>query len=328
MSTFLAHEKQRLELLKASLFSSQACRDGAFKTGRYPFCLHEDQASENLHSTLREDAISYASGRGIPWHSGHDGQPSNHLCSSQVACFNTLFPLTRSPETLAAVFRPFLPQLKEVQEFTADGLLVDGQIPHIAFEWIGSKNYLGERGWGTRGANATSADFAFRFQHYDGRTELVLGEWKYTEQYGTQLVPPEELNARRLATYTELFQRWRERQPNLPPYEAFFSEPFYQLMRLALLAQEMERLGELGADVVSVVHVAPAANTGFAQSITSPALQSYGRTVSAIWTQIAPQGRFVAISAEGLLSVIELAAPPELHGWRDDLLRRYGWWRT
>ena len=153
----------------------------------------------------------------------------------------------------------------------------------------------------------------------------MLGEWKYTEQYGARLLPPEALNPTRLRTYDKLFRQWREQQPDLPAYEVFFSEPFYQLMRLTLLAQEMERLGELEAEVVRVIHIAPAANTGFAQSITSPALRTYGRSVSEIWAQLAPKERFVAIPAESLLAVIKQAAPQALHAWRDDLLRRYGW---
>ena len=138
MPTFLDQEKQRQVANKDRLFSPEACRDGAFRTGRYPFCLHEDQAGENLHIALRDDAITYARDRGIPWHSGQGGKPSNHLCSSQVACVNTLFPLTRHPAFLAAVFRPFLPQIAEILPFTADGQLPDGQVPHLAFEWIGA----------------------------------------------------------------------------------------------------------------------------------------------------------------------------------------------
>ena len=115
---------------------------------------------------------------------------------------------------------------------------------------------------------------------------------------------------------------------NPSAYQVFFSEPFYQLMRLTLLAKEMERLGELEANVVCMVHIGPAADTGFAQSITSPTLRAYDCTVSAIWAQLAPKERPVAIPAEDLLSVIELAAPQARYPWRDDLLCRYGWWRA
>ena len=47
------------------------------------------------------------------------------------------------------------------------------------------------------------------------------------------------------------------------PYADLFVEPFYQLMRQQLLAHAMERSGELDADTVRVLHVAPATNTNF-----------------------------------------------------------------
>jgi hypothetical protein len=56
-----------------------------------------------------------------------------------------------------------------------------------------------------RGANATSADFALRFRRYDGRIELVLGEWKYTEFYSTRLRPAEALNPTQLRVYRAAF---------------------------------------------------------------------------------------------------------------------------
>jgi hypothetical protein len=103
-------------------------------------------------------------------------------------------------------------------------------------------------------------------------------------------------------------------------------------MRLMLLAQAMEAArtgdgGELSADIVRVVHIAPAANRNFALSLTSPALARYGKTVSSIWSRIAPAERFLSIATESLLTVIEQVAPEPLHPWRDYLLQRYGWWR-
>ena len=47
------------------------------------------------------------------------------------------------------------------------------------------------------------------------------------------------------------------------PYADLFVEPSYQLMRQQLLAHAMERSGELDADTVRVLHVAPATNTNF-----------------------------------------------------------------
>lgn len=332
MQTFLESEKKRQISIKPVLYSIAACRDGVFMGKPRPFCLHEDHSDENLLPAVRADAIAYFRERTIPWHTGVGMNPSNHLCSSQVACVNTLFPLARDAKLLAAVFRSFLPQIRDVLPFNTDGKLPDGTAPALAFEWIGTQNYLGEKRSRSRGANATSADFAFRFRRWDGRIELVLGEWKYTEAYSTPLPSPDKLNATRLETYRSAWKRWHKRQSDLPSYESFFSEPFYQLMRLTLLALEMEtKLGdkpqELDADIVSIVHVAPAANRNFARSLTSPPLAALGTTVGQIWDRIAPDGRFVRVASESLLTVIDQVASPELGQWREALLRRYDWWR-
>ena len=59
---------------------------------------------------------------------------------------------------------------------------------YVACEWIGQKNYLREKvsgnGKRTRGANCTSADAAVMFEETDGKRQIVLIEWKYTESYG------------------------------------------------------------------------------------------------------------------------------------------------
>lgn len=197
-----------------------------------------------------------------------------------------------------------------------------------------NKNYLGEVSWGTRGANATSADFSFRFRRYDGQVHLVVGEWKYTEYYGKKPKDPAKINKTRLRTYHEAFCRWKAQRPDLPPYHTFFVEPFYQLMRQTLLAQEMERgcsrgAGEMGADIVSVIHVAPKANQDFGKNFqAAPSVGAYGRTIGAAWTQIAPEDRFLSISSESLLTTIEQVAPASLRPWSEYLLTRYGWWRV
>ena len=334
MPTFRDSEKQRYRTLKPHLFSPAACRPGTYAGRPRDFCLADEHAAENLHGSLREEALRFFRERRIQWHKpSGPGLPSNHLCSSQVACVNALWPLARDPELLARVFGPLLPDLAEPLPFAAEQPLPDGALPFVAFEWIGTRGYLGESGARSRGANVTSADFAFRFRRRDGRVQLVLGEWKYTESYSKRLPPPERLNPTQLATYREPFARWRERQPGLPAYEAFFVEPFYQLMRLTLLAQEMERAaalgaGELDAEVVSVVQVVPRANRAFATGITSPELVRYGCCVAAVWDALAPAGRFAPVAAEGLLTLIEEVAPADKAAWAANLLRRYGWWRS
>ena len=62
-------------------------------------------------------------------------------------------------------------------------------------------------------------------------------------------------------------------------------EPFYQMMRLQLLSAAMgkpapgETSGEMGADIVSILHVSPSVNQGFRNTVTSPILRSLGNDI-------------------------------------------------
>ncbi len=333
--TFRDNEKYRYESIKSKLFSKQAQSPGTYKGKPRTFCLADDCSAENLHESIRDEAITYFKVSGIPWHEGFSDTsggkktlPSNHLCCSQSMCVNCLSPMMRDAELLTNVFRVFLPALLEPLPFQVDTPLENGKQPFLNFEYIGTENYLGETNWGTRGANCTSVDFAFMFRRNDGLIQLVLGEWKYTEEYrGRKLPEPEKINSTRLRVYRKAFEHWKDRQADLPNYEVFFVEPFYQFMRQTLLAQEMERAKEMGADIVSIVHISPKANREFALSFTSPKLVQYGRTVTEAWSNIAPEERFLSINSEDFLGAIGKVEGTSLKNWANWLLERYGWWR-
>lgn len=334
--TFRDAEKTRYSSLKHDLFSPETCQPGTYNNIPRDFCLADGYSNENLHQGFREEAIDYFRDRRIPWHDGHADErgekgrwPSNHLCCSQCACVNALWPMTAEPELLAHTFRPFFPKLAEPLPFDADEPLPDGSKPFLAFEWIGTRNYLDETGSRTRGAHTTSADFSFRFRRYDGRIQLVLGEWKYTESSSARDLYG---NKTRRDTYLSAFERWNTLEPQLPEYRSFFVQPFYQLMRLTLLAREMEDSrargeGEMESDVASVLVIAPKANRDYQEGFTADVFKRFGRTVTSAWAFLAPADRYLSASTESLLTVIEQVASGPHHGWRDYLLQRYGWWR-
>jgi hypothetical protein len=225
----------------------------------YPFCIPEQFASLNLLDDAR-GALEVFRRDGIAWHDDVNGGPSNHLLDSQVQCVNALAPFLRDGPALAHIFGRVL-DVEEMLPFVDDGTSDE----LIAFEWIGAADYLGERtrGGGRRGANTTSADAAIRYRTSRGLTEVALIEWKYTEQYQDhELSGGEKSMGVRLARYRELYD-----DPDSPirddllPYDDLFVEPFYQLFRLTLLADLMERAAEQGADRVRLLYVAPARNT-------------------------------------------------------------------
>jgi len=118
-------------------FSPAARAEGLYKGKLRPFCLPLENAEENLFSEIRQKAVSVFADHRIKWHDGQNGTPSNHLCDSQVCCVNFLLSFADRPTALAQLLRPVYPHLRQILA------LDDGQ--YVTFEWIGQKNYLGER---------------------------------------------------------------------------------------------------------------------------------------------------------------------------------------
>ena len=329
--TFRDREKERYKKLKPKLFSKESQDEGNYRGKPRFFCLADDYASENLYEAIRESAIEYFKARNITWHDGlKEGfVPSNHLCCSQSCCINFLYPMTTNPQLLMDVFQNFYPEMEEPLPISKDCRQPNGSFPYMAFEWIGVSDYLGEtkrKGLErTRGAYFTSADFTFRFRRKDGRIQIVLGEWKYTEDYRRS---DKGIKARK-QNYYPAFNRpsgvFKQRGEDL--YSALFFDPFYQLMRLQLLAQEMKIGREMDADVVSVLHICPKANREFRDRVTSPYLENAfpGKVTLEIWEELVTQNTFMSISVEELLDTLVYKTRIEDREWINYLNMRYGW---
>jgi hypothetical protein len=278
-------------------------------------------AGENLFPGIREELLEYFAAEEIKWHDGQHDKPSNHLCDSQVCCANYLMPFAHKPEALADLLRPHYLNLKRMLPVEC------GQ--YVAFEWIGRQNYLQERvphgQRRTRGAHYTSADAMVRFERGNGSMQAVLIEWKFTESYQSQNLHYAESGTDRTAVYG-----WLWEQPDcpldtekVPCFADLFYEPFYQLMRQQLLAHEMERYQEDGAQVVSLLHIAPAANRDFL-SITSPGLEHLGRSATGVWTELVRQPeRFMSLSTEALFGGLVRCPPTGLEEWATYIRARY-----
>ena len=329
---FRDREKDRLAPLKPDLFTERACAWGTYQGKARKFCLSDDRAKENLHPSIREEALRYFRERGIKWHRGIGDGPTNHLCCSQSCCVNFWMPFIHAPDRLARVLRGLGYDVAEVLPFTLDRVGTRNICPHVAFEWIGERNYLRELARGsvagddgrTRGAGFTSLDLAFRFRRSDGGIEILLGEWKYTENYARgKNLRYSKSDTDRLAIYRPALEHegCQIILGNVPP-EALFFDPFDQLMRQQLLCSAMERHREMGADVVSLMHIAPAANGEFMGRVTSPVLQSAGSDIHEIWSSLVKPGRFRGFDVEDVLGLVcEHAPDPE---WARYMRRRYG----
>lgn len=326
MGRFLEAEKPRQVSFKATppYFSGGAQADGVYRGKARPFCLPRAFAVENLFPEIRQTITAYFTAQEIKWHDGQDGSPSNHLCDSQVCCANFLFPFADKPQALTELLRPVFPTIRQM-------LPMENVGQFVSFEWIGQRNYLGEKiprhGKRTRGANFTSVDAAVMFERQDGLRQIVLIEWKYTESYSSTSLKTAKSGTDRTAIYAHLYERedFPLDKNQLPSFDALFYEPFYQLFRQQLLAHEMEREGELGAQVVSMLHIAPAHNTDF-RKVTSPALRALGESVTDVWKKLLKvPDRFVSVSTEELFGRFPIDEFEELAAWWEYTTARYSW---
>lgn len=330
MATFLEREKARYTVFKpeSDCFSPSAAKtDGYYRTKDRPYCLPLDSALENLFPDIRQAAREFFVAHEIKWHDGQNRNPSNHLCDSQVCCVNFLFSFGDKPDALATLLRPLYPDLDAME-------VIEGG-RYVTFEWIGRENHLREKiarnGKRTRGANYTSTDAAVMFQRTDGKRQVVLIEWKYTESYGPTAYHIAKSGTSRVAIYQHLYDAadCPLDKEVLPDFESLFYEPFYQLMRQQFLAHKMEQVKELGADVVSVLHIAPSQNTNF-HRITSPSLSTIASTATGVWQRVvADSQRFQAVSTESLFGALTTAQVPEMSAWLDYTRARYPWvWQS
>lgn len=193
---------------------------------------------------------------------------------------------------MSKIFRPIFPELDKM-------VPVEDEY-YVSFEWIGQANYLGEKisknGLRTRGANCTSADSIVMFEQTDKKRHVVLIEWKYTESYGNTFLKIADSGTDRTVIYQHLFEKadCPINKAILPSFDDLFYEPFYQLMRQQFLANEMEKAHELGADIVTLLHIAPDHNVEF-RKITSPELEKIGKTATSTWKRLVKSdGRFKA----------------------------------
>lgn len=325
MGKFLESEKLKQADVKLNLpyFSTAARCDGVYKKKPRPFCLPVEYSKENLFPEIRETAPAHFLKHEIKWHDAQNKYPSNHLCDSQVCCVNFLFPFADKADALAELLQLIFPELDRMLPVEDDQL--------VSFEWIGKDNYLGEKMTRnrkrTRGANFTSADSIVKFKRKDGKTQVVLIEWKYTESYGRSSYKVAKSGTDRTKIYMHLFER--EDCPIdkelLPSFDALFYEPFYQFMRQQFLANEMEKAHELGADIVSVLHIAPAHNKDF-RKVTSPELEHLGDSATGIWKKLVKtEGRFISVSTEQLFGKLSAEQLPEIKTWLDYIHARYMW---
>ncbi len=293
--------------------------DGAWSKdpdSTYPHILPTGHRLDAFYEPIAVDAVDYCEKNKIQIHS-----EALNLKSSQVCCFNFLFPLRKDLELAAKALGTLLPGVDRVTaiEFEYTG-------PDGATEW------LGEPSAGGRGRNRTSIDAAIWWES-KGQRHLTLVEWKYTERgYGscggyvskgnktpeccdTMNVLADDEGAGCYLTQGRNNRRYWDRMlvagidmGKLGEMKGCpFKGPFYQLMRQHLLAAYIRT-----TDANLIVDVAAVNFRGNESVITADAeVRKLAETVPEAWNRaLSGVPKFRCVEAETIAAGIAATSPP------------------
>lgn len=228
--------------------------DGAWSKNpekMYPHILPEGHLEKVFYPGIASKVINYCNENNIAIHS-----EALNLRSSQVSCFNVMFPLRLNLDLAIVALKPLLPGVVKVNA--------------IEFEYTGDEKateWLGEPAGGKRGQNRTSIDVAIWWENA-GQKILTLVEWKYTERsFGScggyaskgnkdkgvcdQLIVTDADTASRcyLTQGRNSRHYWKHMKETGINLQAMtgnsgcpFRGPFYQLMRQYLLAAYLRKV--------------------------------------------------------------------------------------
>ena len=178
----------------------------------------------------------------------------------------------------------------------------------------------------SRGANSTSVD-AFMVAETPVGRRAYLMEWKYVEEYRTEYKGQGRQGETRRRRYAHLYKASSSFNSKVS-FDAWLFEPFYQILRLRLLADRMVRNRELGATQAKVVVVVPEGNRAYRERVTSPSLAMVfpNRTVSGIVeeTLVHPDHSYTSVSQSNLAEAVRSRCGVAATAWGEYHHDRYG----
>lgn len=315
-------------------------KDGAWSKRpnyQYPHILPENHIKEALYQPVAAQILKYVHDEDIALHS-----EALNLRSSQVCCFNVLFPLREDKELGRLVLAPLLPGVRAVEA--------------IEFEYTGPEGtteWLGEPPGGKRGQNRTSIDAAIWWRDSTGIRWVTLVEWKYTERsfgscggYASEANATKKschsLDASNIRSERECFLTRGGPQTSRRYWEHLkqaginrarfmvlrgcpFRGPFYQLLRQSLLAVYLrQREGIAKVEVATLV---------FGQNKSLLSCPSYlmplaaGRVETGVigaWNAVIPSTSPVRhVTVEEIISAADSVLSKD-DPWRSYVRERYG----
>lgn len=197
-----------------------------------------------------------------------------HIRSSAASCINVFGYLNQHPENIIPFFNQLGLDIQKVIDFPTNvnyvGEVYD-DIGPIVFEWIGPKRTpINEKG-GSRGQSRTSID-AFLLAEINGKITQLLIEWKFTETYNSESYTHKfggTKGIERLRRYSSVLTKLRSKkfpfrfsEEDKMGLADFSYEPFYQLLRMTLLAKMTTpvNLGTLRIEDYKIVHLSHSEN--------------------------------------------------------------------
>ena len=322
MSSFkdLQYRRQEKLIETTDIFNNDPAL-GMYRGKPRPFVLKDGM--NNLYAPIRNEVVKYFRENGISWWGGY--RPTGHTLSSQVACLNHLFAIRNDKEAVLALLNGVRDEFEDVLPVDCDK-----EPAFIGFEVVSKDDHLNENTC-TRGSNCTSVD-AFILARHRGNDKvwLIPIEWKYTESYENldksnedRENEPKGINGKgmeRLRRYSGLIDA-SDQLISLDSYagSVYYQEPFYQLMRQTLWAENVVKHKStevLVADDYLHIHVIPEDN----RNLLEKRYKVSGNGMEETWRgMLADQSKYIIITPKKLL---EPVAPryPELTSY---LMRRY-----
>lgn len=261
MRKFYYKERARqTSLIEKGFFTDKG--NGYFRKKQYPYILRN--GLNNIYEPIRKETLKYFVDNGISWWSGY--KPTGHVLSSQIACINHLLPLRHDRQAVLALINGVRNQFIDVLP-----LGCDTDESYIALEAVSKVDHLNEDK-PTRGTNCTSVDALVLAVDKNNERWLIPIEWKYTESYSDAPSNDKSLGDKgivRIDRYRDLIKTSAQlKTPAKMKGSIYFFEPFYQLMRQTLWAEQMIKHKDsevIQADHFMHIHVIPSADTDLLQ---------------------------------------------------------------
>jgi hypothetical protein len=253
-SKFRQQEKNKaLEQIKSGqIFNGDNGKKPYFWKGKWlPKADLLLDGKNNLYPQIRDEVVLYFALNKITFHhlEGDSDNgfciPSGHTLSSQISCLNHLYPLRYDKDAVLTIAKMICPDFVDVLPIDTDEYFP----AYIQFESVSEIDHLNEvyppQVKPSRGEYSTSIDALIYAVHKDNEGKYLIPiEWKYTEEYEYSKLPDDKSignsGKKRLTRYSQLIEDSKFLK-SLPSYEnsIYFFEPFYQLMRQTLWAEQM-----------------------------------------------------------------------------------------